>query len=106
MPGAQCTRGLACERLQAHELVTTGSPKHHGIPCAMVFPVSFVLFPVTGLSCHRRLLGVLGPVGPTPPRCRLSASVGAPEPHDFAVRARTASSLRYSRVHRIPLHVS
>jgi hypothetical protein len=24
-----------------------------GIPCAMVLTVSFVLFPVTGLFCHR-----------------------------------------------------
>jgi len=36
------------------------SLRHHrysqvtGIPCAMVLTVSFALFPVTGLSCHRR----------------------------------------------------
>jgi hypothetical protein len=28
-----------------------------GLPCAMVLTVSFVLFPVTGLSCHRRFAG-------------------------------------------------
>jgi hypothetical protein len=32
----------------------TGSP---GAPHAMVLTVSFVLSPVTGLSCHRRLSG-------------------------------------------------
>src|ERR1700704_6948112 len=48
-----------------------------GIPCAMVLTLSFVLFPVTGLFCHRHLADK---------SARLSASVGAPEPHDFAVR--------------------
>jgi hypothetical protein len=28
-------------------------PRIPGLPCAMVFTVSFVLFPVTGLFCHR-----------------------------------------------------
>jgi hypothetical protein len=30
-------------------IVTTGTPKHSGIPCTMVFTVSFELSPVTGL---------------------------------------------------------
>jgi len=42
----------------------------------MVLTVSFVLFPVTGLVCHRRLAFT----------AKLDASVGASEPHDFAVR--------------------
>jgi hypothetical protein len=63
---------------KAHELVTTGSPKRSGIPCTMVLTVSFVLFPVTGLSCHRRSRDRTR---------RLGISVGMPEPHDFAVRA-------------------
>jgi hypothetical protein len=33
---------------------TTGQPDNPGLPCAMVLTVSFVLSPVTGLSCHRR----------------------------------------------------
>jgi hypothetical protein len=52
MPGVLRTRSLACESKKAHELVTTGSPKHYGIPCAMVLTVSFVLSLVIGLSCH------------------------------------------------------
>jgi hypothetical protein len=36
-------------------VVTTGSPVSTAIPCAMVLTVSFVLSPVTGLFCHRRL---------------------------------------------------
>jgi hypothetical protein len=69
-------------RQKAHALATTGSPATTGIPCATVLTVSFVLFPVTGLVCHRH------PAGQMP--ARLSASVGAPEPHDFAVRTSTA----------------
>jgi hypothetical protein len=32
---------------KAHELVTTGTPKQSGLPCAMVLTGSFVLFPVS-----------------------------------------------------------
>jgi len=34
---------------------TTGSPVQSGFPCAMVLTAYFVLSPVTGLFCHRRL---------------------------------------------------
>jgi hypothetical protein len=44
----------------------------------MVLTVSFVLSPVTGLVCHRH---------PRDVSRGLDASVGASEPHDFAVRA-------------------
>jgi len=37
--------------------------------------------------------------------CELSASVGAPEPHDFAVRYQPRSSFAATRVHRISPHV-
>ena len=33
----QRTRSLACKMKKAHELVTTGSPKHSGIPCTNGF---------------------------------------------------------------------
>src|SRR5437764_14166952 len=48
----------------------------------MVLTVSFALFPVTGLCCHRRLAST----------AKLDASVGASEPHDFAVRLTCCSS--------------
>jgi hypothetical protein len=35
-------------------IVTTVTPEASGIPRAMVLTVSFVISPVTGLSCHRR----------------------------------------------------
>jgi hypothetical protein len=70
---------------KAHELETTVTPVQPGIPRAMVLTVSFVLFPMTGLVCHRRKRNAqaLSP---------LDASVGASEPHDFAVRIKRVSS--------------
>ena len=66
--------------------VTTGSAGSTGIPCAMVLTVSFVLFPMTMLGCHRR------PQGARYALWEFSACIGAPEPHDFAVRIRPRSS--------------
>src|SRR5947209_14932907 len=48
----------------------------------MVLTVSFALFPVTGLVCHRHLAFT----------AKLDASVGASEPHDYAVRLTCCSS--------------
>jgi len=55
----------------------------------MVLTVSFVLSPVTGLFCHRRLrTNVLSAPGWADSNIReLDASVGASGPHDFAVRS-------------------
>src|SRR4051795_6961782 len=63
-------------------IVTTVTPKTPGIPRAMVLTVSFALSPVTGLSCHCRFALA----------AKLDASVGASEPHDFAVRLTCCSS--------------
>jgi hypothetical protein len=63
----------------------------------MVLTVSFVLSPVTGLSCHRRPQDHhLG---------RLDISVGISGPHDFSVRRIGALVSRTACVHRIPPHV-
>jgi hypothetical protein len=43
----------------------------------MVLTASFVLSPVIGLSCHRRLADI---------SAKLDASVEASGPHDFSVR--------------------
>jgi len=75
----------------AHEVVTTGSPEQPGIPRAMVLTVSFVISPVIGLCCHRRLAFT----------AKLDASVEASGPHDFAVRIGTFRQACFS-VHRIP----
>src|SRR5438477_9966966 len=55
MPGARCARSLACKNKKHTSIVTTVTPETPGIPRTMVLTVSFVLFPVTGLCCHRRL---------------------------------------------------
>jgi hypothetical protein len=87
MPGARCTRSLACKSKKAHEVVTTGSPEQSGIPRAMVLTASFVLSPVIGLCCHRRLAFT----------AKLDASVEASGPHDFAVRVVCCSSAACQR---------
>jgi len=101
MPGARCARSRVCnlESTRVSHHGHTGTP---GIPRAMVLTVSFVLFPVTGLVCHRRLRGVSGPLGLTSPFRKLDASVGASEPHDFAVRV---SALR-PKAHQRPPHLA
>src|SRR5438874_7882445 len=95
MPDAQCARSLACKIKKHTSIVTTVTPGSPGIPRAMVLTVSFVLFPVTGLVCHRRQRKYFR---------RLDASVGASEPHDFAVRVSTVRQ-RCLRVHRISSRV-
>src|SRR3984957_12459345 len=92
MPGARCARSLACEMKKHTSIVTTVTPETPGIPRAMVLTVSFVLSPVIGLSCHRRLRGVSGPLGPTSPFRKLDAGVEASGPPDFAVRRTALSS--------------
>src|SRR5204863_2608081 len=82
MPGARCARSLACKIKKHTSIVTTVTPGSPGIPRTMVLTVSFALFPVTGLYCHRRFAFT----------ARLDASVGASEPHDFAVRLTCCSS--------------
>jgi hypothetical protein len=61
----------------------------------MVLTVSFVISPVIGLCCHRRLAFT----------AKLDASVEASGPHDFAVRISTFRQACY-RVHRIPCPTS
>jgi hypothetical protein len=73
---------------KAYELVTTVTPKSSGIPRAMVLTVSFVIFPVIGLCCHRRQRNYFR---------RLDASVETSEPHDFIVRVTRCSSAAHQR---------
>src|SRR4051795_7455675 len=80
---------------KAYELVTTGKPDYPAFPHAMVLTVSFVISPVIGLSCHRRLASA----------AKLDASVEASGPHDFAVRVQHRSSAVPNSVHRIPSRV-
>ena len=90
MPGAQCTRSLACEVKKHTSIVTTGTPVSPGTPCAMVLTVSFALSPMTGLSCHRRRRDAKH-------HRQLDTSVGVSGPHDFAVRFKRTRLLRHQR---------
>ena len=65
----------------------------------MVLSVSFVLSPVIGPCCHRRLVRCVSIV------TKLDASVEASRPHDFAVRA-SCVRLAHDRGHRILLPTS
>src|SRR5215203_562094 len=55
MPGARRARSLACKVKKHTSIVTTVTPDSPGIPRTMVLTVSFVISPVIGLCCHRRL---------------------------------------------------
>jgi hypothetical protein len=81
---------------KARALVTTFTPATPGIPRAMVLTAYFVL-PGDRALLPPSLSRIL------PPR-KLSASVGAPGPHDFAA-ASSAFVSRAISVHRIPPHV-
>jgi hypothetical protein len=80
MPGAQCTRSLVCAGVveYAHEYSQRRHRKHPAFPTQWFYGL-YVISPGTGLSCPRH----------SRRNCfsrKLSASVGAPGPHDFAVR--------------------
>jgi hypothetical protein len=79
---------------------TRSSPWVHrsnpAFPHAVVLTVSFVISPVIGLCCHRRLARL---------SAELDASVEASGPHDFAVRVQPRSSAVLTSVHRIPSRV-
>jgi hypothetical protein len=70
-----------------------------GIPCTMVLTVSFVLFPVTGLFCHRhsqdaqRVFANLAPAS-------------GRQNHTTSPSACSVIRLMTCRVHRIPLPTS
>ena len=70
---------------KAYELVTTGSPKRSGIPCAMVYDLLRALADVRDLlvTVMRRSSA-----------CALGTSPGVPRPHAFAVRVATFASCR------------
>jgi hypothetical protein len=96
MPGGRSARSLACKMRKHTSIVTTVTPVSPGIPYAMVLTACFVLSPVTGLSCHRRLRNFFR---------QLDASVGASGPHDFAVRIRRVRLARHLRPPHPAAHV-
>jgi hypothetical protein len=76
-----------CKNEKAHELQSPQVwPDRPAFPARLVLTVSFVLFPVIGLFCHRCQRDAKH-------RRQRDASVEASEPHDFAV-----SEIRHSSV--------
>src|SRR6202048_3467343 len=122
MPGARCTRGLACKIVQktAHEHTGSAEAIRHSLRNGfnaynVLSPENRALLPPSS-SCH------VGPVGPSAPPQDLTPTAEASGPHDFAVRfnavvlravnrsrvfARPAipPARRRCRVHRIPSRV-
>jgi hypothetical protein len=83
-PGARCTRGLVCKRAQKHAHEHTGPAEASGFPCAVVLRLA---------SRSPRCPGFFATfISRMSPPAKLDASIGAPGPHDFAVRAFRRSS--------------
>ncbi len=83
---------------EAHERSHRGFAGTPGLPCAMVLTVSFVLSPVIGLVCHRRLRigGKFGPVGPALASANLTPASGRQD-HTTSPSATCAVRLRAGR---------
>jgi hypothetical protein len=88
-PGARCTRGLVCKQQieNAHE--HTGSAEAIRPSLRDGVTAYFALSPVTGFFAT-----VISRMSPP---AKLGASIGAPGPHDFAVRFARARQSRTSR---------
>ena len=83
-PGGRCTRGLRAKRLREARESPQVQAVATGPPCAVVYGL-YVISPVNQL------------LPPSSPRCfghrrQLGACMGAPGPHDFAVRRMCRSS--------------
>src|SRR6476659_1921412 len=67
MPGAQCTRSLACDEKWHTSVVTTVTPEIARHSPRNGFTAYIVLSPATSSCCHRhpRIKGFVCPVGPT-----------------------------------------
>ena len=126
MPGAQCTRSLACagELSQHASIHSGGTGKHPAFPTQWFYGL-YVISPATNSFCHRRRADWrvhLHPVGPSEPPRRLSINNGCQD-HTTSPsatlplvlraaldRSRVASPCdlmraRHRRVHRIPPRV-
>jgi hypothetical protein len=95
MPGARCTRSLACKVKKHTSVVTTGSPEQPGIPCAMVY------------GLFRALLGDRACLPPSPAEMVSANLTPASRRQDHTTSPSAASTIRQAccHVHRIPPHV-
>src|SRR5882762_5366124 len=101
IPGARCTRGLACKTVRkgAHE--HTGSAEALRHPPRNGLTAYAALTPATNSSCHRRcrLDGYPDPVGSkSPPAAWHQQRVSGP--HGFAVRSLPSSPIGFAGLWR------
>src|SRR2546421_9570881 len=94
MPGARCTRGLVCQKCALRRTRAYRAAETLRHPLRNGFTAYFVLSPVERACCHRRRRDTSR---------RLSASIAAPGPHDFAVRSRPDFAKRLRRATTIRL---
>jgi hypothetical protein len=98
MPGARCTRSLACEIKQSTRASSPrGPPGSPGIPARNGFN-----------GFLRALPGDRACLPPSSAKVtfrELDTSVGAPGPHAFSVHLKRRSSCSAIRVHRVPPRV-
>ncbi len=88
-PGGRCTRGPRAKQIAQRARDHRYRRRHSGLPCAVVYGLLRALLGEPGV-CHRRRRE-------TSVSRRLGACIGAPGPHDFAVRicaARQSACLR------------
>ena len=87
-PGARWHPWALARKSRAESAKTTGDGgEHSGLPCAMVYSLFRALLGEPVPVCHRQLAQAFGA------SAKLGASVGAPGPHDFAVRKSRCSSV-------------
>ncbi len=92
MPGARCTRGLACKfvRKNAHEHTGSAEALRHSPRNG--FTAYSVLFPATNSSCHRRQ--------------RINGMPGTRSGRHASANLTPATGARTTRLHRTPQHRS
>jgi hypothetical protein len=95
-PGASAHPQPRVQIKKAHERSHHRFAGTPGLPCAMVLTVSFVLAPVTGLSCHRRLQDH---------RLANLISASGYQAHTTSPSAYGRARLARQSVHRIPPNV-
>ena len=84
-PGASAHPWSACNKKARGR--TTGVADHPALPARWFYGL-YVISPVTMLGCHRHRQSARCAL------CRFSACIGAPGPHDFAVRTTAARRAR------------
>jgi hypothetical protein len=91
MPGARCTRSLACELKKHTSVVTTVTPEITRHSPRNGFTAYFALSPAIGLVCHRRPRFFSQDLTPASRRQNHTTSPSATAPSSLAPPASTAS---------------